>query len=302
MQLGDAPAGYRSGFASFVGRPNVGKSTLLNQILRAKVAITSDRPQTTRNAIRGVLTTDDAQVVFVDTPGLHKPRTALGDKLNAVVQATLAEVDAVVFVLDAADGVGSGDGFIAGMLRDVRTPVIVALNKIDLVDHHAVLPQLARAGGLGGFHAFVPVSAKTGEGIPELLDEIKRVLPEGPLYYPADVVTDQPEAMLIAELVREKALRLTHEEVPHSIAVVVEEVRRQSEDFLEVDAVLYVERDSQKGIVIGRRGSMLKRIGTEARSEIEALLGSRVYLHLRVKVERDWQKRSMLVERFGYGS
>lgn len=303
LELGSQPPGYRSGFVSFLGRPNTGKSTLLNQILREKVSIISPRPQTTRNAVRGVLTTEEAQIVFIDTPGLHKPRTTLGRRLNAVVRSTLEEVDAVVFVLDAADGVGRGDAFIADELRGVDTPVIVALNKVDLVAGEGLSAQAAAAEELGAFRAFLPVSAKVGSGVPELLGHVVGELPEGPLWYPPDVVTDQPERKLVAELVREKALELTREEVPHSVAVVVEEMDpRPDEELLDVDVVLYVERPSQKGIVIGKGGRTLKEIGTRARRDIEALLGSRVYLHLRVKVERDWQKRAVLVERFDYGT
>ncbi|HVE91834.1 MAG TPA: GTPase Era [Actinomycetota bacterium] len=302
LQLGQSPPGFRSGFASFIGRPNVGKSTLLNQIMRAKVSIISERPQTTRNAVRGVLTTEAAQAVFIDTPGFHKPRTALGQKLNAVVHVTLAEVDVVVFVVDAADGVGSGDAFLAHQLHNVRTPVLVVLNKTDLVAEQALERQMVAVRALGSFEEILPVSAKSGAGVADLVRLVTSRLPEGPLFYPPDQVTDQPESVLVAEIVREKALRLTRDEVPHSIAVVVEEMREAEEEGrLEVDVIVYVERDSQKGILIGHRGGMLKQIGTEARREISALLGSRVHLDLRVKVKRDWQRQPGLVERFGYG-
>lgn len=304
LDLGSRPPGYRSGFVSLVGRPNTGKSTLLNQILREKVSIISPRPQTTRNAVRGVLTTEEAQVVFIDTPGLHKPRTTLGERLNAVVRSTLDEgLDAVVFVLDAADGVGRGDAFIAAELAGVTTPVIAVLNKVDLISGDELAEQAAAAVELGEFRAVLPVSAKVGAGVPELLETLLRELPEGPLWYPPEVVTDQPERKLVAELIREKALELTREEVPHSVAVVVEEMEaRPDGEVVDVDALIYVERSSQKGIVIGKGGRVLKEIGSRARRDIEALLGSHVYLHLRVKVERDWQKRAVLVERFDYGT
>lgn len=300
LRLGETPDGYRSGFVSLVGRPNVGKSTLLNQILRSKVAITSERPQTTRNAIRGILTTSHAQLVFVDTPGLHKPVTTLGQRLNQVARSTIGEVDVVVFVVDAADGVGAGDAFIADVLRQISAPVVVALNKVDLIGSEKIDKALAKVREMGDWPAFA-VSARVGAGLPELLGALTQRLPPGPLYYPPDALTDQPERQLIAELVREQLLELTREEVPHSIAVVVEELFRD-DGRLTVDAIVFVERDSQRGIVIGRGGSMLKQIGTRARRQIESLLGEPVYLHLRVKVERDWQRRAAAVERFGYGS
>lgn len=308
MRLGDRPPGYRSGFVCIVGRPNVGKSTLLNQIIRSKVAITSSRPQTTRNAIRGVYTAPDVQIVFVDTPGLHKPHSALGTRLNRVVRNTLSEVEAVLFVVDAADGIGSGDAFIAKELREVSTPVVVALNKVDGMGVEAVSRQhqaaMALAGsGDGGAWETFPISARTGQGIDVLLGALRDAMPEGPLFYPPDVRSDQPERQVIAELIREKVLDLTREEVPHSVAVVIEEIREGTDDTdtIEIDAIVFVERDAQKPIVIGRGGRVLKQVGTRARREIEALLGSHVYLHLRVKVERDWQRRDDLVARFGYG-
>lgn len=284
-----------------MGRPNVGKSTLMNQILRSKVAITSDRPQTTRNAIRGIHTTDLAQLVFVDTPGMHKPHSALGRRLNQVVRNTLSEVEVILFVVDAAEGVGSGDEFIANELKAVSTPVVVALNKVDLMKDDALARQHTRIMDLTGWEAF-PISARTGRGVEGLVDALAGHLPEGPLFYPPGAVTDQPERQIIAELIREKVLEQTREEVPHSVAVVVEEIRSEDDgERIEVDAIVFVERDSQKGIVIGKGGQMLKTVGVKARKEIEALLGSHVFLHLRVKVERDWQRRESLVARFGYG-
>ncbi len=284
-----------------MGRPNVGKSTLLNQLLRAKVAIISDRPQTTRNAIRGILTTKEAQVVFVDTPGLHKPRTALGKRLNKVVRNTLMEVDVVVFMVDVADGVGAGDEFIAKELADVRTPVLVALNKLDIATPRALQRAIDHVAALGPWPSF-GICARDGTGTSDLLAALVERIPEGPLYYPADALTDQPERQIIAELVREKVLELTREEVPHSVAVAVEEIEADEErERVEISATIYVERDSQKGIVIGRGGSLLKQIGTNARRDIEALLGSHVFLDLRVKVEPDWQRRDATIARFGYG-
>lgn len=285
-----------------IGRPNVGKSTLLNQIMRSKVAITSDRPQTTRNAIRGIYTTNEAQLVFVDTPGLHKPHSALGTRLNRVVRNTLGEVEVVVFLIDVAEGVGAGDAFIAKELADLSTPVIVALNKVDVAPIQRMDRAVKAIRRMGRDWEMYASSARTGEGVSELLAAITSRLPEGPLYYPPDVVTDQPERQIVAELIREKVLEVTREELPHSVAVVVEEIEADTEgDRVEIDAIVYVERDSQKGIVIGRGGKMLKDVGTRARRDIEALLGSHVYLTLRVKVERDWQRRETLVARFGYG-
>ena len=302
LELGSAPEGYRSGFVSLVGRPNVGKSTLLNQILRSKVAITSDRPQTTRNAIRGIYTTPEAQLVFVDTPGLHKPVTALGKRLNRAVRSTLGEVDVVVFLVDVAGGVGTGDKFIADVLSGLSVPVVVALNKADLVDPHRLGEAADQVRGLGDW-PIVPTSGRVGAGVPELVRVIVEHMPEGPLFYAPDTVTDQPERVLVAELVREKVLELTREEVPHAVAVVVDEFEVDSETHrMRIQATIYVERESQKGIVIGKQGSLLKQVGTGARKEIELLLGRHVFLDLRVKVERDWQRRAAMVDRFGYGS
>lgn len=302
LRLGSHPKGYKSGFVSLIGRPNVGKSTLLNQILRSKVAITSDRPQTTRNTIRGIYTTSEAQLVFVDTPGLHKPVTALGKRLNRAVRSTLGEVDVVVFLVDVADGIGSGDKFIADVLEGISVPVVVALNKADLVDPHQLAAAAERVRALADWPA-VPTSGRVGAGVPELMHAIVEYLPEGPLYYPPETVTDQPERVLVGELVREKLLELTREEIPHSVAVVVDEMEVEADtDRMRIQATIYVERESQKGIVIGKQGAVLKRVGTSARKEIEALLGTHVFLDLRVKVERDWQRRAAMVDRFGYGA
>ena len=301
LELGSTPPGYRSGFVSLVGRPNVGKSTLLNQVLRKKVSIISERPQTTRSAIRGVLTTRLAQLVFVDTPGLHKPHTTLGKRLNRVVRNALGEVDVVLFIVDVADGVGSGDAFIAKELRAQSTPVVVALNKLDAASPARVQDAIDRVAGLGEWASF-GISARTGDGVDDLMGALIERLPEGPLLYPPDAVTDQSEHQLVAELIREKVLVLTQQEVPHSVAVAVEEIEENEElDRLEISATIFVERDSQKGIVIGRGGVMLKRIGTRARKDIETALGRHVFLDLRVRVERDWQRRDTSITRFGYG-
>jgi GTP-binding protein Era len=300
LALGRAPDGYRSGFVSIVGRPNVGKSTLLNRILETKVAITSSRPQTTRNAIRGILTTPQAQVVFVDTPGLHKPRSALGRRLNDVVRTTIADVDLTLFVVDAAGGIGDGDEYIANELRSVSTPVLAVLNKIDVAAPASIEAGSRRLEELGGWPLY-GMSARTGAGVPELLEEVVARLPEGPPLYPPDELTDQPQHRIVAELIREKVLELTREEVPHSVAVVVDDMSTDDDGTVRIDASIYVERDSQKGIVIGKGGRLLKEAGTRARRDVEALLGSHVFLDLRVKVERDWQSIDDRIVRFGYG-
>jgi GTP-binding protein Era len=295
----------KSGFVALVGRPNVGKSTLLNALLGQKVAIMSDRPQTTRSVVRGVLHRPDGQAVFLDTPGLHKPRTLLGRRLNDLVRGTLAEVDLVCLLVDAAAGVGAGDRFLAGELARVRTPVIAVVNKIDAARREQVVAALDATGKLGDWAEVVPVSARSGEQVDLLADLLVERLPDGPLLYPQGQVTDEPEQRVFAEVIREKALAMVHDELPHSIAVVVEETQstgteEDREGLLTIRAVLYVERSSQKPIVIGRRGAVLREIGSRARAELEALLGTRVYLDLRVKVAKEWQEDPKLLARLGF--
>ena len=302
--------GFRSGFVTLVGRPNVGKSTLLNQLVGSKVAIVSDRPQTTRAAIRGVRTTPDNQIVFVDTPGIHKPRTPLGERTNQRAVATLGEVDVVCLLVEADAPIGAGDRFVAALVQQVATPKLLVVNKIDRAGKPAIVEHLATAArDLGDFDAYLPLSARTGDGIAALLGEIESRLPEGPRYYPEGVVTDQPETFVAAELVREKLLAIARDELPHSISVSVEELEDIPDADADVDdpdqilrlrADISVERDSQKGIVIGRGGRVLKDAGTAARQELEALLGVRVYLETRVRVERDWQRRAHALDRLGY--
>ncbi|MFL6242657.1 MAG: GTPase Era [Acidimicrobiia bacterium] len=303
---------FRCGFVTLVGRPNVGKSTLLNQLVGSKVAIVSDRPQTTRTAIRGVRTTPDDQIVFVDTPGIHKPRTPLGERTNERAVATLGEVDVVCLLVEADAPIGAGDRFVAGLVHQVRTPKLLVVNKIDRAGKPAIVEHLAIAArDLGDFDANLPLSARTGDGIAALLGEIESRLPEGPRYYPEGTVTDQPETFVAAELVREKLLAIARDELPHSISVSVEELEDIPDPDAEADtddrdailrlrADISVERDSQKGIVIGRGGRVLKDAGTAARQELEALLGVRVYLETRVRVERDWQRRAHALDRLGY--
>ena len=291
----------RSGFATLVGRPNVGKSTLLNVILGTKVSIVSDKPQTTRNQVRGVLGTPDSQIVFIDTPGIHKPRTELGRRLNQRSLETLEAVDVVCFLIEAQAPIGAGDRFIAAALAKVDTPVVLVVNKVDAAGRAAVVGHLAEAAAsLGDFAAYVPLSAATGEGTDALLGEILSRLPEGPRYYPEDVVSDQPDTFLAAELVREKLLAVARQELPHSLAVTVEEIEERPGPLLVMRAVVRVERDSQKAIVIGRGGSVIKEAGTAARKELEALLGAKVHLETHVKVEPDWQRRPEALDRLGY--
>jgi GTP-binding protein Era len=292
-------SGFRSGIVAVVGRPNVGKSTLVNALVGRKIAIVSDKPQTTRSHIRGILTTDDAQVVFTDTPGFHKPRTALGSRLNALVGDAVEGVDVVVLVVDAASGVGRGDRFVHDrQVAGTSGAKLCAVNKVDAIGHHALVPQLAAVGDLGPFDEIVPVSAERGDGVYLLRELIVARLPEGPPLYPPDEETDQPLEVRLAELVREQALAVTREEVPHSIAVVVEELERE-DDLTRVHATLVVERDSQKGIVIGKGGATLTAIGRGARPEMERLVGTRVFLDLRVKVVKEWQRDPKAMDRLG---
>lgn len=294
----------KSGFVAVVGRPNVGKSTLVNALVGSKVTITSSRPQTTRNTIRGVVTGPDPvdpeyQIVLVDTPGLHKPRTELGNRLNSMVYGTLSEADVVVFMIDATMPVGPGDRLVAERLADSKTKVVLVLNKTDAASKGAAADQLATASEWD-FAAYVPLSAREGEGLEPLIDEIVARLPEGPRYYPEGMTTDQPEALVISEIVREKFLERLREELPHSLVVRVEELEQRTPDLLDIAADVIVERDSQKGIVIGKAGSLLQVAGTEAREELEALLGTKVNLSLHVVVEKDWQKRSQILDRLGF--
>jgi len=291
---------FRSGFVAVVGRPNVGKSTLVNALVGRKVAIVSDKPQTTRRDVRAVLTTDDYQIVFTDTPGFHKPRTLLGTRLNTLVGEATQGVDAVVQVVDAADGIGRGDAFVyQRQVQGAAGAKLCAVNKLDVLRHRAEVPELQAAGELGEWDEIVPIAARTGRGVDVLRDLLVERLPEGPPHYPADEVTDQPIEIRLSEIVREKALAVTRQEVPHSIAVVVDEIERDG-DLTRVRASLIVERDSQKGIVIGKGGSTLKTIGSRARQEMELLLDAKVFLDLRVKVLKEWQRDPKALQRLGF--
>jgi GTP-binding protein Era len=291
---------FKSGFVAIIGRPNVGKSTLMNQIIGQKIAIMSDKPQTTRNKIHGVYTSANGQIVFLDTPGIHKPTSKLGDYMSKVAHGTLGEVDAVLFLVDVVDGIGGGDRYIIEQLKHVETPVILVLNKIDLVQPEALLAIITQYKDLYNFAEIVPVSALKGNNVTTLLEQIIKYLPEGPQYYPADQITDHPEQFVCAELVREKILHLTREEIPHSIAVQIEDMRVEPNGVVHISAVIFVERDSQKGIVIGKQGSLLKEIGRQARRDIETLLGSKTFLELWVKVKKDWRNQDRVLKDLGF--
>ena len=290
---------FRSGFCCFVGRPNSGKSTLMNALVGKKVAITSSKPQTTRHAIRGILHRPDAQLVVVDTPGLHRPRTLLGERLNDVVQSTLSDVDVIGFCVAADQPVGPGDRYIADQLRGVRPPVVAVLTKTDLAKPPVIVRQLAELATLGSFAEVVPVSAVDGSQIGLLADLLVAQLPEAPPLYPEEVRTDEPTESMIAELIREAALEGVRDELPHSIAVTVDELQAEGA-LTRVFATIHVERDSQKGIVLGHQGVRLRSVGTTARPEIEALLGTKVYLDLHVSVLAEWQRDPKKLDRLGF--
>lgn len=291
---------FRSGFVALLGRPNVGKSTLMNTLIGSKAAIISDKPQTTRNQIRGILTADSYQLIFLDTPGVHKPRHKLGEKMVSLALRTLQEVDVILFLVDAAAGPGRGDEYIIGELQDIKTPVILVANKADAAGAGKTQEMIAHYCTFYPFAAALWLSALTGANKEQLLSQVLRFIPEGPLYYPADMVTDQPERFIVAELIREKTLRLTREEIPHAVAVEITELsKRPDRELIDIHANIYVEKDSQKGIVIGKNGSMLKEIGRLAREDIEGLLGSTVFLQLWVKVKPDWRNKEGLWPSFG---
>ncbi|CAM4105142.1 GTPase Era [Nocardiopsis rhodophaea] len=300
------PEGFRSGFACFVGRPNVGKSTLMNALVGQKVAITSNRPQTTRRTVRGIVHRDDAQLIVVDTPGLHKPRTLLGERLDSLVRSTLVEVDVIVFCVPANEPIGRGDTYIAGELAaQTDTPVVAVVTKTDLADKRQIGEQLMAVDRLGEWADIVPVSADSGFQVDTVTDVLCGHLPEGPPLYPDGDLTDEPEEMLVAELIREASLEGVRDELPHSIAVVVDEMAPRADappgrELIDIYASLYVERPSQKAIVIGAKGARLRQVGSAARKQIEGLLGSRVYLDLRVRVAKDWQRDPKQLRRLGF--
>ncbi|MFF4773592.1 GTPase Era [Microtetraspora fusca] len=294
---------FRAGFACFVGRPNVGKSTLMNALVGTKVAITSSKPQTTRRAIRGIVHRPGSQLVIVDTPGLHRPRTLLGERLDSLVLSTLTEVDVIGFCVPANEPIGKGDRFIAEKIAAVKkTPLVAVVTKCDLASRQQIAEQLLAVSSLANFEEIVPVSAESGEQLDVLADLLTARLPESPPLYAGGELTDEPEQVLVAELIREAALEGVRDELPHSIAVVVEEMgpREGRDDLLDIYAHMFVERPSQKAIVIGPAGARLKDVGTRARKQIEALLGTRVYLDLRVKVAKEWQRDPKQLRRLGF--
>lgn len=291
---------YNSGFVSIVGRPNVGKSTLLNNVIGEKITITSDKAQTTRNQIQGIYTTDKEQIVFIDTPGIHKPKHQLGQFMVRTALSTLNEVDIVLFMVNVSEKMGPGDKFIMEKLKNTSTPVFLVLNQIDKVHPDELLPIIEAYQNEMTFKEIIPVSAINGNNVDRLLEVISTYLEAGPQYYPSDQVSDHPEYFIVSEFVREKILELTREEIPHSVAVVTESMVRADDGMIDIRVVINVERNSQKGIVIGKGGKLLKEIGTKARKDIERLLGSRVFLELFVKVESDWRDTPRDLSRFGY--
>ncbi|MGX7144484.1 GTPase Era [Facklamia languida] len=292
--------GFKSGFVTLIGRPNVGKSTLMNQIIGQKIAIMSDKAQTTRNKIQGVYTRPDAQIVFMDTPGVHKPKHALGDFMVKTAYSAIQGVDAVLVLVNAAEKMGPGDRFVLDRVRDLKIPVCLVVNKIDLIDKTQLLPIIDQYTQEYPFDEVFPISALTGESVDRLLERLVELMPQGPQYYPADQVVDHPEYFLVSELIREQVLFRTREEVPHSVAVSVQSMQKNEEDEVEVLATIIVERKSQKGILIGAQGKMIKEIKRGAKREIEALLGSKVYLDLWVKVQKNWRDRQSQLNDFGY--
>lgn len=292
---------FKSGFVSIIGRPNVGKSTFLNNVIGQKIAIMSDKPQTTRNKVQGVLTSNDSQIVFIDTPGIHTPNSKLGDFMMKVATNALKEIDICLFMVNANEGFGKTEQQIVERLSKLDTPVFLVINKIDLIHPNELFEIINSYQSKMKFAEIVPISALQGNNVDRLIEVINKYLPEGPQYYPADQVTDHPERFIITELIREKALHLTREEIPHSIAVVMDKLtKRENSDTIHIMATIIVERDSQKGIIIGKKGSMLKEIGQRSRADIENLLGNKVYLELWAKVQKDWRNKSSHLKDIGF--
>ncbi|PTK82229.1 GTPase Era [Staphylococcus haemolyticus] len=291
---------HKSGFVSIIGRPNVGKSTFMNRVIGHKIAIMSDKAQTTRNKIQGVMTRNDAQIIFLDTPGIHKPKHKLGDYMMRVAKNTLSEIDAIMFMVNVNEEIGRGDEYIMEMLKNVKTPVFLVLNKIDLVHPDALMPRIEQYQKYMDFTEIVPISALEGLNVDHFIDVLKTYLPEGPKYYPDDQISDHPEQFVVSEIIREKILHLTSEEIPHAIGVNVDRMIKENDERVRVEATIFVERDSQKGIVIGKGGKKLKEVGKRARHDIEMLLGSKVYLELWVKVQKDWRNKVNFIRQMGY--
>lgn len=290
---------FKSGFVTLIGRPNVGKSTLMNYLIGQKIAITSNKPQTTRNRIQTVLTTEEGQIVFVDTPGIHKAKNKLGEYMVNVAQRTLNEVDVILWLVEPSTFIGAGERHIVEQLQRVKTPVVLVINKIDTVKKEDVLPSISAYKDVCDFAAIVPVSARSGDNTKELLSVVMKYLPDGPQFYDEDTVTDQPERQIVAELIREKALHCLNEEIPHGIAVAIDQMKKNKK-IMHIDATIICERDTHKGIIIGKQGNMLKKIGSTARFEIEKMLECQVNLKLWVKVKKDWRDSEFLMKNFGY--
>lgn len=291
---------FKSGFIALIGRPNVGKSTLLNRIIGQKIAIMSDKAQTTRNKIQGVYTTDDAQLIFIDTPGIHKPKHSLGDFMLKTAYSALKGVDAIMVVVNASEKIGPGDRLVIDRVRDSKVPVYLLINKIDLIEKEDLFSIIESYTNEYDFDEVFPISATQGTNVCELVEKLKDSMPLGPQYYPADQVMDHPEYFVVAEFIREKVLHLTREEIPHSVAVQVQSMQRNEEDQIEVQATIIVERSSQKGIIIGKQGSMIKKIRQLAQRDIKRLLGENVYLELWVKVQKGWRERINVLNELGY--
>lgn len=299
---------FKSGFVTLIGRPNVGKSTLMNNLIGQKIAITSSKPQTTRNRIQTVYTDEVGQIIFLDTPGIHKAQNKLGEYMDSVAERTLSEVDVVLWLVEPTTFIGKGEQHIAKLVETTKTPVILVVNKIDTVEKGELLPVIDKYKDIVDFKACIPVSAVTGENKEDLLKTVFDLLPEGPMYYDEDVVTDQAERQITAELIREQTLRRLKDEVPHGVAVMVESmkeekdtsVRHSHKNIMNIEATIFCERDSHKGIIIGKKGAMLKEIGTNARHQISDLLGMKVNLNLWVKVKKDWRNSDSLMKNFGY--
>lgn len=292
---------YKSGFITIIGRPNVGKSTLLNQVIGEKIAIMSDKPQTTRNKIQCIVTGEDHQLIFIDTPGIHKPKNKLGEIMVNSATETFTEVDVVLFIVEPDREAGKGDEYIIEMLKNTRTPVILVINKIDRVKKEEILKVIGAFSNLYDFKAIVPISALNNDGVDTLLTEIKNILPTGPKYFPDDMITDQPEKQIVSEMIREKILQLLKDEIPHGVGVEVTSMKkRKGKDMLDIQATIYCEKDSHKGIIIGKNGLMLKKIGELARVDIERFMGTKVYLELWIKVKKDWRNSDNVLKTLGY--
>lgn len=291
---------YKSGFVALIGRPNVGKSTLINKIIGQKIAITSDKRQTTRQLIQGIYTDEEAQIIFVDTPGIHRPRHKLGSFMVNLAEDTLKDTDLVLFMINAEERIGPGDRFIINLLKKIKTPVFLLINKVDLISEEDIFPLIETYSSHYSFDEIIPISSLEGNNVNKLLELIKNYLEEGPKYYEADQITNHSEKFLIEELIREKVLNLTREEVPHSIAVKIDSMEEKKNNTTYIQATIFTERPTQRGILIGKGGSMLKEVGTQARKEIAEILGGKVYLDLWIKVEKDWRNNKHKLNRFGF--